>query len=168
MVFAIRTLAIALVFGLAGCQSLPSPADILDKPSPGNYIGLASHNKFVDHPSPAVAGPASLGVGIGTLLGVPIMVAALPITLPLGISAFTDDPKVSNLKVLGNAIAFPDAVCAVGGAYAFGSLPYAIVGDPRQSQSRQVAAPSAPPVPDKPDATLPPPPKFSQDELSPP
>ena len=164
------SVVLTIAVALAGCSSLPSPADLVDKPSPGNFVGLASHNKFVDHPSAAVSGPASLGLGLGTIIGIPIMVAALPITLALGITAFTDDAKVSNLEVLGNAIAFPDAVCAVGGAYALGSLPYAIVGPSTRAPSgralSQSAPPSLPPPPvvDKSDG-LPPPPRFSPEEL---
>jgi hypothetical protein len=166
-----HALAIVLALSCAGCSSMPSPADLIDKPSPGDYIGLASHNKLVDHPSAVVSGPSALGLGIGTLIGVPIMIAALPITLPLGISAFTDDPKMSNLQVLGNAIAFPDAVCAVGGAYAFGSVPYAIVGDSTRTSRTPARTPIAVPPPASPgeklDPSMPAPPKFSKDELSP-
>lgn len=169
------TLGLVLLLS-GGCSSLPTPADVVDRPSPGNYIGLASHNKLVDHPSPAVSAPAALGTGIGTLLGIPIMIVALPITVPLGISAWSDDARTSNLQVVGNAIAFPDAVCAVGGAYAFGSVPYAIVGpsgaSPTASRGGPVrpalATPPPPTAPvDKLDPSLPPPPRFSADELGP-
>lgn len=149
-------LAAALAFSLAGCSS--SPADLVDKPAPGSYVEMAAHNKYLDHPSPAVSGPAGFGLGIGTIIGIPVMIAALPITLGFGIAAFTDDPKASNLQILGNAVAWPDAICAVGGCYAFGSIPALIVGDaPATSRSPRPAprattpdlmpsAPSAPKV----------------------
>src|SRR5579883_408069 len=105
-------IAIALALSVAGCST--SPADLLDKPAPGNYVELASHNKYIDHPSPAVSAPAAVGLGLGTIFGIP---------------AFTDDPKTSNLQILGNAVAWPDALCAVGGCYAFGAVPNMIVGD---------------------------------------
>src|SRR5437773_1908873 len=122
-------IALALAVGLAGCHSY-TPADLIDKPSPGSYLNKAEHNKLIDHPSPAVNVPAALGLGLGTIVGVPIMILALPITLPLGIAAFSDDPKVSNADILANAVAWPNAVCAVGGCYALGGIPYVIVGDP--------------------------------------
>ncbi len=120
-------IAAALALSITGCAS--SPADLLDKPAPGSYVELAAHNRYLDHPSPAVSGPAGFGLGIGTIIGIPIMIAALPFTLGFGIAAFTDDPKVSNLQILGNAVAWPDAICAVGGSYAFGALPALIVGE---------------------------------------
>ncbi len=134
---------LALVSALTGCSSMPSPADVIDKPSPGSYVEMAAHNKLIDHPSAVVSGPAGFGLGLGTIIGIPVMIVALPVTLPLGIAAFTDDPKTSNLQILGNAIAFPDAICAVGGAYAFGGVPYMIVGD-EPKQSRAVRAPVVP------------------------
>src|SRR5689334_9610015 len=114
-------LAATLAISVAGCSS--SPADLIDKPAPGSYVELAAHNKYLDHPSAAVSGPAGFGLGIGTIIGIPIMIAALPFTLAFGIAAFTDDPKTSNLQILGNAVAWPDAICAVGGSYAFGAVP---------------------------------------------
>jgi hypothetical protein len=120
-------LASALVLSLGACSS--SPADLINKPAPGSYVELAAHNKYLDHPSPAVSGPAGFGLGLGTIIGIPIMIAALPFTLGFGIAAFTDDPKTSNLQILGNAVAWPDAICAVGGSYAFGAIPELIVGE---------------------------------------
>lgn len=128
--------AVALSLLVAGCSSLPSPADVIDSPSPGSYVERASHNELVRHPSSAVSGPAGVGLGIGTIVGIPVMIVALPVTLPLGIAAFADDPRSKNLDVIGNAIAFPDALCAVGGAYALGGIPYAIVGDPVRPSKR--------------------------------
>jgi hypothetical protein len=85
------------------------------------------------------------------------MIVCLPITLPLGIFAFSDDPKVSNADILANAVAWPNAVCAVGGCYALGGIPYMIVGDPTSSPSAGVykhvppssprTAPTMPPMP---------------------
>ncbi|HZV02201.1 MAG TPA: hypothetical protein VFF73_36165 [Planctomycetota bacterium] len=133
-------IAIALALSVAGCST--SPADLLDKPAPGNYVELASHNKYIDHPSPAVSAPAAVGLGLGTIIGIPVMVVALPVTLGFGIAAFTDDPKTSNLQILGNAVAWPDALCAVGGCYAFGAVPNMIVGDaPPRTTSRPRSAP---------------------------
>ncbi len=145
---AARALSLVLAFTLAGCSSMPSPPDLLNKPAPGDYVSLASHNKLVDHPSAAVSAPASVGLGLGTIIGLPIMIVALPITLPLGISAFTDNPKVSNLDILGNAVAWPDAVCAIGGAYAFGEIPYLIVGDaPKARTGQRAVMPASDPPP---------------------
>jgi len=135
-----RLVAAALAVACAGCSS--SPADLIDKPSPGSYVELAAHNKYIDHPSPVVSGPAGFGLGLGTIVGIPVMIAALPITLGFGIAAFTDDPKTSNLQILGNAVAWPDALCAVGGCYAFGAVPNMIVGDaPPRTTSRPRSAP---------------------------
>jgi hypothetical protein len=137
-----EAIAAAVALALAGCSS--SPADLLDKPSPGSYVELAGHNKYLDHPSTAVRAPASVGLGIGTIVGIPVMIVALPVTLGFGIKAFTDDPKESNLQVLGNAVAWPDAVCAVGGCYAFGALPNLIVGDAPGKAARTTAPPPEP------------------------
>jgi hypothetical protein len=145
----------ALALSIGGCST--SPADLIDKPSPGNYVSLAAHNRFLDHPSPAVSGPAGFGLGLGTIIGIPVMVVALPVTLGLGIAAFTDNPKTSNLEILGNAIAWPDAVCAVGGCYAFGAIPNMIVGDSRTASHKAVAtAPAPPPGPPQKDPGPPP------------
>lgn len=139
-----RAVAILVAISLAGCSSMPVPADILDKASPGRDVDRAEHNRLIDHPSPIVSAPAGLGLGIGTIIGIPLMVAALPITLALGIAAWSDDPKADNLKTIGNAIAWPDAVCAVGGAYALGGIPYLIIGDPDPAPRRVAPAPAAP------------------------
>ncbi len=137
----------ALAISIGGCST--SPADLIDKPAPGNYVSLAAHNRYLDHPSPAVSGPAGFGLGLGTIVGIPVMVVALPVTLGFGIAAFTDNPKTSNLEILGNAIAWPDAVCAVGGCYAFGAIPKMIVGDAPTATRQPVAAPAAPAPPAK-------------------
>jgi len=156
-----RSLTAVLTLALAGCSS--SPADLVNKPAPGDYVTLAAHNKYLDHPSPVVSGPAGFGLGIGTIIGIPIMIAALPFTLGFGIAAFTDDPKTSNLQILGNAVAWPDAICAVGGSYAFGALPALIVGD-APARTRPAAVPAAGPrAPLEPAKDLAPPPGLESD-----
>jgi hypothetical protein len=142
------SIAGVLLLAFGGCSSVPSPADIVDKPSPGSYIELAAHNKLLDHPSVAVAAPAGLGLGLGTLVGIPIMIVALPITLGFGIAAWTDSPKADNLKILGNAVAWPDAVVAVGGCYMFGGIPYLIVGDSSSASRKAATRVMPPPAPD--------------------
>src|SRR5688500_1917297 len=87
--------SLALVLSIGGCSSLPAPYEALDKASPGNDVSLAAHNTLIDHPSAIVSGPAGFGLGIGTSVGIPLMIAALPFTIALGIAAWSDDPKVS-------------------------------------------------------------------------
>lgn len=149
MVFS-RALLASLLAAVAlapACSSVPNVADLANKPTPGSYIEMASHNKLLDHHSAVVSGPAGLGLGLGTIIGIPVMILALPVTLTLGITNCSSDPKVSNLEIIGNAIAWPDAACAVGGCYALGYLPYMIVGEDHSRSSRPMTPSSYAPRP---------------------
>lgn len=54
---------------------------------------------FVDHPNPGVKYPARVGGVVGVILGVPLTLIALPITVPIAIA--TDSNMVPAAPLVG-------------------------------------------------------------------
>ncbi len=105
----LRVMLLSLALGLAACASSGPSRDL------------------VDHPSLAVSGPATAGYLVGSVVGVPVMIAALPVTLAIRFAVWLqagDDTNADEVIVL------PQVACAKGFSYAVGGLPWLIVGDP--------------------------------------
>ncbi|HZV02440.1 MAG TPA: hypothetical protein VFF73_37385 [Planctomycetota bacterium] len=100
----------------------------VEAPAPGQCVDRFGENRFIEHSSRAVSVPAAIGTGIGTALGLPFAIIAAPVTIPLGFVANANDPTRSNLDVVVTSLIWPDAVVAVGGAYALGWVPERVVG----------------------------------------
>ena len=83
-------------------------------------MDVALHNPLIESHALYVSAPARFGSIIGTIVGVPVMLACLPITLAIRVCAYFpegDDRGEPNVMEL------PHAACALGFSYAFGFLP---------------------------------------------